>query len=34
MASPSGGIRYPMDAPFFTKEFLTQAMDIFARARQ
>jgi hypothetical protein len=34
MASPAGGIRYPMDAPFFTKEFLTQATDIFARARQ
>jgi hypothetical protein len=34
MSSPPGGIRYPMDAPFFTKEFLTQSMDIFARARQ
>ena len=34
MASPAGGIRYPMDAPFFTKEFLTQATDLFARARQ
>ena len=34
MASPAGGIRYPMDAPFFTKEFLTQATEIFARARQ
>jgi hypothetical protein len=34
MASPSGGIRYPMDAPFFSKEFLVQATDIFARGRQ
>ena len=33
MASPPGGIRYPMDAPFFTKEFVTQATDIFARAK-
>jgi hypothetical protein len=34
MASPPGGIRYPMDAPFFTKEFVTQATEICARARQ
>jgi hypothetical protein len=34
MASPPGGIRYPMDAPFFTKEFVAQATEIFARARQ
>jgi len=34
MASPAGGIRYPMDAPFFTKEFLAQATDLFARARE
>ena len=34
MASPADGIRYPMDAPFFTKEFLTQATDLLARARQ
>ncbi len=34
MASPPGGIRYPMDAPFFTKEFVVQATDIFARAKQ
>ncbi len=33
LASPPGGIRYPMDAPFFTKEFVTQATAIFARAR-
>ena len=34
MASPAGGIRYPMDAPFFTKEFVAQATAIFARAEQ
>jgi hypothetical protein len=34
MASPPGGIRYPMDALFFTKEFLTQATSIFTQARQ
>jgi hypothetical protein len=34
MASPPGGIRYPMDAPFFTKEFVAQAADTFARAKQ
>ena len=28
------GIRYPMDAPFFTKEFVTRATDIFTGARQ
>jgi hypothetical protein len=33
MASPAGGIRYPMDAPFLTKDFVTRATDIFARAR-
>ena len=33
LASPPGGIRYPMDAPFFTKEFVMQATAIFARAR-
>ncbi|MCX6924189.1 MAG: DUF4838 domain-containing protein, partial [Verrucomicrobia bacterium] len=33
MAAPAGGIRYPMDAPFFTKEFVTRATDIFARAK-
>ena len=33
MASPPGGIRYPMDAPFFTKEFVTQATEIFAQAK-
>jgi hypothetical protein len=34
MASPPGGIRYPMDAPFFTKAFAAQATAIFARAEQ
>ena len=34
MASPPGGIRYPMDAPFFTKGFVAQATDTFARAKQ
>jgi hypothetical protein len=33
LASPAGGIRYPMDAPFFTKNFVTQAQQIFARAK-
>ena len=33
MASPPGGIRYPMDAPFITKEFVTQAEAIFAQAK-
>jgi hypothetical protein len=34
MASPPGGIRYPMDAPFITKDFVAQATAIFARAEQ
>jgi len=33
MASPPGGIRYPMDAPFLTQEFVTRATDLFARAK-
>ena len=33
MASPPGGIRYPMDAPFLIKDFVTRATDIFARAK-
>jgi hypothetical protein len=33
MASPSGGIRYPMDAPFFTREFVDQARKLFTEAR-
>jgi hypothetical protein len=31
--SLAAGIRYTMDAPFFAKDFVTQATDIFARAR-
>jgi hypothetical protein len=34
MASPPGGIRYPMDAPFLTKTFAAQATAIFIRAGQ
>jgi hypothetical protein len=34
MASPPGGIRYPMDAPFFTKAYAAQATAIFAHAEQ
>jgi hypothetical protein len=34
MSSPTGGIRYPMDAPFFTKEFVARTTEIFARAKQ
>ncbi len=34
MATPPGGIRYPMDAPFFTKQFSDEATAIFARARE
>ena len=33
LASPPGGIRYPMDAPFFTRDFVTEAAAIFARAK-
>jgi hypothetical protein len=34
MASPPGGIRYPMDAPFLTKAFVAKATELFARAKQ
>ena len=34
MANPAGGIRYPMDSPFFTKEFVTHATAIFAEAKK
>ncbi len=34
MATPAGGIRYPMDAPFLNREFITKAMEIFTRAHQ
>lgn len=33
LANPVGGIRYPMDAPFFDKAFIQSARDIFNRAR-
>jgi len=33
MTAPKGGIRYHMDAPFLSKEFLDQATGIFARAK-
>ena len=32
--SPPGGIRYPMDSPFFTKEFVDGATSVFARAKE
>ncbi len=32
-AGPPGGIRYPMAAAFFTKEFLDRATEIFGRAK-
>jgi hypothetical protein len=34
MESPKSGIYYPMDVPFYTKEFITKATEIFARAKQ
>lgn len=34
MASPPGGIRYPMDASFITTNFIAEAGVIFARAQQ
>lgn len=34
MATPPGGIRYPMDAPFFTKAFVTAATQIFTEAKE
>jgi hypothetical protein len=33
MANPPGGIRYPMDAPFITKEFIDQASGLFDHAK-
>ncbi|UCD56397.1 MAG: DUF4838 domain-containing protein, partial [Candidatus Hydrogenedentota bacterium] len=32
LAQPAGGIRYHMDHPFLTKEFLDAASELFARA--
>ena len=34
MDAPPGGIRYPMDAPFFSLDFVVRATQIFTRARQ
>ncbi len=34
LATPPGGIRYPMDVPFLSKEFLDQATAIFAKAKE
>ena len=33
MESPTGGIRYAMDAPFITKAFATRATEILAKAK-
>lgn len=34
MQYPAGGIRFVMDSPFLSKEFLDRANEIFARAKQ
>jgi sialidase-1 len=34
LASPPGGIRYPMDVSFLSKDFLDQSSEIFARAKK
>ncbi len=34
MDAPPGGIRYPMDSPFFSLDFVVQATQIFTRARR
>lgn len=34
MTTPSGGIRYPMDASFLGKDFITTASGLFARAKE
>jgi Domain of unknown function (DUF4838) len=34
LATPTRGIRYPMDSPFFTEQFVKQATAIFARAKE
>ena len=34
LAKPSDGIRYPMDSPYFSREFLDQATALFARAEK
>lgn len=33
LASPGGGIRYGMDSPFLTPEFITKSTELFTRAR-
>ncbi|NDK13881.1 MAG: hypothetical protein COY42_04595 [Armatimonadetes bacterium CG_4_10_14_0_8_um_filter_66_14] len=33
LASPEGGIRYPMDSEFLSKQFLDEATALFARAK-
>lgn len=33
MFAPERGIRYPMDSPFFTKQFIDQATEIFSKAK-
>ncbi len=33
MQNPAGGIRYPMDVPFLSKEFVTKAAELFATAK-
>lgn len=34
MSSPKGGIRYPMDAPFITNQYVSEATKLFARAKE
>ena len=34
MAAPQGGIYFSIDAPFLTEDFLTQAAEIFTRAKR
>jgi hypothetical protein len=34
MSSPPAGIRYPIDVPFLPKEFVDQASELFAKAKQ
>lgn len=34
MATPAGGIRYPMDAPYLDKDFVTSATALIARAKE
>lgn len=34
MAAPPGGIRYPMESPFFTKDFVSSATAVLAKAKE